>query len=181
MSDPQAGPYVSQPEPQWQSNGPYAAPQVQQQFPPHGTPTIDQPHYGIGPVAALKRGFVKYARFDGRASRSEYWWFALLSGVVLAVIWIVAVAVALATSPDAGRTPGTASFPLLLVALLAYLAWVVPSLSILVRRLHDGGNSGWLALLILIPTVGGIILLVMAALQSQPAGARFDRSVGFQP
>ena len=57
----------------------------------------------------------------------------------------------------------------------------MPSLSILVRRLHDGNNSGWLALLILIPSLGGLIMLVMAVLPSQPAGARFDRSAGYQP
>jgi hypothetical protein len=42
MSDSQAGPHVSQPEPHGQSDGPHGAPLGQQQFLPHGTPTIDQ-------------------------------------------------------------------------------------------------------------------------------------------
>jgi hypothetical protein len=42
-------------------------------------PPLDLPHYGIGFVDAVKRGFKKYATFKGRASRSEYWWWTLFT------------------------------------------------------------------------------------------------------
>ena len=52
-----------------------------------------------------------------------------------------------------------------------YLAVVVPSIAVTVRRLHDVGYSGWLVLLALIPWVGGLILLVFTLLPPSPAGA----------
>ena len=54
------------------------------------------------------------------------------------------------------------------------LATFVPSLSLGVRRLHDTNQSGWLYLVSFIPYVGSIILIVLMAQASNPAGARFD-------
>lgn len=140
-----------------------------------GPPALHQPHYGISPMAAVTRAFAKYARFDGRAGRGEYWWFQLLIGIAFLALGLAAAAVGVSTSTDGGRTPGTPAVPLLIALVIGYLALVVPSLSLLVRRLHDAGFSGWLALLALLPSVGAIILVVLAALPSTPAGARFDR------
>ena len=44
--------------------------------------TLDLPYYGIGFIPAIKRAFSKYARFDGRASRGEYWWWVLFLAIV---------------------------------------------------------------------------------------------------
>jgi uncharacterized membrane protein YhaH (DUF805 family) len=55
------------------------------------------------------------------------------------------------------------------------LAIVIPSLSLLVRRLHDGNLSGWYVLLALIPLAGALILLVFTVRDSNPEGQRFDR------
>jgi len=57
---------------------------------------------------------------------------------------------------------------------LVSLAAFVPSLSLGIRRLHDTNQSGWMYLLTFIPSIGGIILLVLMAQASNPAGARFD-------
>ena len=48
------------------------------------------------------------------------------------------------------------------------LATIIPSLAVAIRRLHDVGQSGWFALISLVPLVGGIILLVFLAKESQP-------------
>ena len=56
------------------------------------------------------------------------------------------------------------------------LAIVVPSLALIWRRLHDTNRSGGYFFLALIPFVGSIILLVFMLLDSNPAGARFDRA-----
>jgi uncharacterized membrane protein YhaH (DUF805 family) len=138
------------------------------------TPPLDQPHYGIGPVAAVKRGFAKYATFTGRASRSEYWWLALLTFVVFLVLGIPALVLGTSTSPDGGATPGPAGVPFLVALGLFYLAVLVPSVALSVRRLHDVGQSGWLVLLGLIPWVGALILLIFAVLPPSPAGAKYD-------
>ncbi|MCL2304252.1 MAG: DUF805 domain-containing protein, partial [Planctomycetaceae bacterium] len=45
---------------------------------------------------------------------------------------------------------------------------IIPSLAVIVRRLHDAGYSGWMYFISLVPFVGGIILLVFLLQDSQP-------------
>jgi len=89
--------------------------------------------FGESISACLK----KYATFDGRASRPEYWWFFLFSILV----------------QMGGAMVGQAIAGLLALALL------LPSLAVGVRRLHDTGRTGWWLLVGLIPLIGGLILL----------------------
>jgi uncharacterized membrane protein YhaH (DUF805 family) len=132
----------------------------------------------VGFVEAIKLGFRKYARFDGRAKRSEYWWWALFE--VLAVLpfyaivlasfpWSSAVGGIDANGMPTSATPPTPS-PLYLVASLALfvvgLALFVPTISVLVRRLHDTGKSGWWYWIGLVPFIGGILLIVFLATES---------------
>ena len=143
---------------------------------PDGAPTLDQPYYGIGFGAAIRRGFAKYARFDGRASRSEYWWWTLATVLVFGLL---GGTVGASTEAAAGSDSPPAIVALLTIVLvLALLAVIVPSVAVTVRRLHDADLSGWLYLLTFVPYVGGLVLLVLTALPSKPAGARFDRSPG---
>lgn len=139
-----------------------------------GEPTLGQPHYGIGLVDAVKRGFAKYARFDGRASRSEFWWWQLAVNGAFTVLGIVALVVALATSPDGGDTPGAASIPLAILLLVLGLATIVPTIAVTVRRLHDTNQSGLLYLITLVPYVGGFIVLILCIMASNPQGVRYD-------
>lgn len=134
-----------------------------------------------GPIVAFKTVvFRRYATFTGRASRSEYWWFALadflISIVLLAVAGILALLLGGVTG-DPGV--GLAVFGLFYILfLLASLAILVPGIAVAVRRLHDGGFSGWFLLLSLIPYVGGIVMLVFMLLPSAPPnqwGAASDK------
>jgi uncharacterized membrane protein YhaH (DUF805 family) len=153
------------------------------QQPPYGNPiggpasgdpgTLDLPYYGIGFGAAVQRAFKKYARFDGRASRSEYWWYALGVGLIFLVLYIPLL-IGISTE----STALTLIFGL--VFLVFALATIVPSIAVGVRRLHDGGFSGWMYLLGFIPGCGGIIQLVMMCLPSKPEGAKYDRVGGGQ-
>ncbi|MCW2811346.1 MAG: hypothetical protein JWP61_1804 [Friedmanniella sp.] len=138
--------------------------------------SLDLPWYGISFVPAVKRVFQKYARFDGRASRGEYWWWALASGVVFSVVGLIAGVLGAATSPDGGSTPGAGFTVIFGLFGLVWLAIIVPALAVMVRRLHDAGFSGWMALLLLIPSLGGLIVAVLCVLPSNPTGARFDRA-----
>jgi uncharacterized membrane protein YhaH (DUF805 family) len=138
------------------------------------TPPLEMPYYGIGFVDAIKRGFKKYATFSGRASRSEYWWWYLFTFLVYLVLGVPLYAVGIATSRDGGRTPGALAIPLLILLTVFALGIIVPSLALTVRRLHDAGYSGLLALLFLIPYVGGLVILIFALLPSSPAGAKYD-------
>ena len=136
--------------------------------------SLDWPHYGIGFGGAIQRGFKKYAKFDGRASRSEYWWWTLFTTVTGIVLAVPAVVIGIQTSPDGGETPGLPAVPLLVLLMLFYLAVVAPTIAVTVRRLHDAGYSGWLFLLTLIPWLGALILLVFTLLPPSPAGAKYD-------
>ena len=137
-------------------------------------PSLDMPYYGISFTDAIKRGFKKYATFSGRASRSEYWWWALFSFIVYVVLRVPAYVLGIATSSDGGRTPGAAAIPLIILMIIFSLAIIVPNLALTVRRLHDAGYSGWLVLLGLVPYVGGLILLIFTVLPSSPAGVKYD-------
>lgn len=135
---------------------------------PQGDPgTLDLPYYGIGFVDAVKRAFQKYARFDGRASRSEFWWFTLAYLLVVLVCYVPLLIGAAAES-----TAIVLIFGLVLLAVA--LGSIVPSIAVSVRRLHDVNMSGWLYLIALIPC-GSIVLIVFYCLAPKPEGARFDR------
>lgn len=95
----------------------------------------------------------KYADFSGRARRQEYWMFTLIQSII--VIALVAVDFALGTMP--------------IITLVYTLGTLVPTLAVLVRRLHDLGKSGWWYFISFVPFVGGIWLLVLTATAGQPA------------
>ncbi|MGP0224731.1 MULTISPECIES: DUF805 domain-containing protein [unclassified Paenarthrobacter] len=156
-------------------------PQQPQQTQPYaaqgGEPPLWAPYYGAPIGAAIQRFFKKYATFTGRASRSEYWWVALALGVIGFVLQLLTGLLGSAgatVSANGTATPGPGATVGLILLLVFYLAVLVPSIALLVRRLHDGNFSGWLALLGLIPFVGGLAILVFALLPSNPAGQRFD-------
>ena len=135
------------------------------------------PRPSVSMVQAVKLWLKNWKNFSGRASRSEYWWVALASVIVMAVLgtilMVAFVAVAAATNGS------DAAMGVLLVAVwgvmaIVGLATIVPSLSLGIRRLHDTNQSGWLYLVSFVPYVGSIILIVLMAQASNPAGARFD-------
>jgi uncharacterized membrane protein YhaH (DUF805 family) len=88
-----------------------------------------------GFVDAIKICFNKYADFNGRASRPEYWWFVLFSFIVSIVTMFLPI-----------------------VSLIVSLALFLPSLAAAVRRLHDIDKSGWWLLLVLVPLAGLVII-----------------------
>lgn len=150
--------------------------------PAPSTVPLDKPLYGASFTQAIARLFAKYAVFSGRASRSEFWWATLFFVLGTSLTWGAGIAVGLATGtpyvdPTTGRssiTPGPAFAIFAGIGMLFYLAILVPSIALTVRRLHDANYSGALYLLVFVPWVGGIILLIFALLDSKPEGARFD-------
>jgi uncharacterized membrane protein YhaH (DUF805 family) len=97
----------------------------------------------------------KYATFSGRASRKEFWMFALFNLIFLIVAMILDVV--LGTSFGAyGQSMGY-GWIYTLYCLFIFL----PGLALCIRRLHDVGSCGWLYLVCLIPLIGIIWLLVL--------------------
>lgn len=107
-------------------------------------------------ILPLKR----YAQFEGRANRREYWMFQLFLLIVSAVL-MVPLVTALVMQSD---VLGIASIILFVVF---WLATLLPVIAVTVRRLHDCNQSGWFYLLALVPG-GGIVILVFALLPGTP-------------
>jgi len=152
----------------------YSLPPKSPQSPQH---PLDQPYLGAGPITAVKRFYQNYARFSGRASRSEYWWFMLVYFVAIGVILGLGFGLGTATGTTdyyGEVQPGPAFLPFALLFLLLALANIVPSIALTVRRLHDANFSGLLYLINFVPYLGGIVLTVLNIFPSNPLGARFD-------
>ncbi|VWD41690.1 DUF805 domain-containing protein [Burkholderia lata] len=113
---------------------------------------------------AVRSVLNKYATFDGRARRAEYWYFVLLSFILSIATQVIGVA---------GRNAGLITVLLLGVLALVSLALVIPGIAVSVRRLHDTGRSGWFLLLALIPIVGSILLLVWTCSRGTEGPNRF--------
>jgi uncharacterized membrane protein YhaH (DUF805 family) len=112
---------------------------------------------------AIKTCLQKYAVFEGRASQSEFWWFALLYFAVLFPPAIVAAALEPDSYTYGSENDVTASDAFGIVVAALVLALILPYLAAGVRRLHDTGQSGWWWFISLIPLLGGLVLLVMLA------------------
>ena len=76
---------------------------------------------------------------------------------------------------------GPVGIAAIVVAILIGVALLVPEIALTVRRLHDANYSGWYYLLGLVPSVGGIIILILTVSASRPEGARFDRDRASAP
>jgi uncharacterized membrane protein YhaH (DUF805 family) len=106
----------------------------------------------VGFAEAIRSGFANAFAFRGRASRREYWWWALFQFLVV----FTAAILDLVLWPESARS---APFGGVLAGLVT-LVLFVPTLAVSVRRLHDIDRSGWWFLLVLVPIVGAIVLLV---------------------
>lgn len=113
--------------------------------------------------------FSNFANFQGRARRSEFWWFFLFSSVILFVVQVL-----LAFAPDG--FPDSTAFAVTASSIIG-IVLLIPFYAVDARRLHDTGKSGWLQLLVLIPCAGAIILYVLWA----QAGSEVDNQYGAPP
>ena len=83
---------------------------------------------------AIASGFRNYVNFLGRSARSEYWWWSLFIVLVL----VVAIILDILIFPNPAITP---------IGSLVWLALVIPTIAVTVRRFHDLDHSGWWTLL----------------------------------
>lgn len=98
--------------------------------------------------------FRQYADFDGRARRKEFWWFTLINFVIMFALTIGWTAPIFNMAVDSGDVPSPdetelllvmAKSPCLYILFIYYLAILIPSIAVTVRRLHDMGRSGYWA------------------------------------
>lgn len=119
----------------------------------------------------------KYADFQGRARRSEFWLFWLLLIIVeivfMTIITLAGGSVAVIADPSTDLAMSGAAWAVFAVYMLALLALLIPSLAVAVRRLHDTNRSGWWLLIGFIPLLGALVLLVFYLLDGTPGPNRF--------
>ena len=118
-----------------------------------GTPQMTgRPTEQIGFVDAVKKALMhNYANFNGRASRSEYWWLFLF-GFSISIPAMILDGLTGIVLIDAGAGASYGPF-----YLLGAMGLFLPALSAMVRRLHDSGRSGWWYFIAFVPCVGFII------------------------
>ena len=105
----------------------------------------------------------KYAVFDGRAQRAEYWYFVLFSIIISIVLGFIDFSI--------GTFDEKAGVGLL--SGIYALAVFIPSIAVGVRRLHDTNRSGWWILIGLIPIVGFIVLFVFFVIDSDQSANQY--------
>lgn len=93
----------------------------------------------------------KYAEFNGRARRKEFWMFALINTVIGMLL---------------GGIGGALDIPV--IANIYSLAVLIPTVAVSVRRLHDIGRTGWWVLISFVPIIGFLVLLFFCASEGDP-------------
>ena len=126
---------------------------------------------------AVASVFRKYAEFQGRARRSEFWYFALfnflvysLSSVIYYLIMALGASGGTYGSLAAAFSGGSA---LMILYGIYSLVIILPGLAVACRRLHDIGRSGAYLLFAFIPAVGFIFLLIWFLQEGDPGANRY--------
>ena len=132
-------------------------------YAPQGYPPPQQRDYlqggSVDFQGAIRRQYENVMNFEGRASLSAFWWWALAAYPAAFVLEIFSF------------TIGSTALSLLID--LVILAIGLSGLSLAVRRLHDSDKSGWMLLLDFIPFIGWIVVLILLVLPGTPNQNRF--------
>ena len=102
----------------------------------------------------------KYAKFEGRANRPQYWYFVLTQFLAFFILELLCVI------PFVNIIAG-------LALLVLWLGLIVPGIAVAVRRLHDTNKSGWWLLLCFVPFVGSIVILVFMCLEGTKGANKY--------
>lgn len=109
---------------------------------------------------AVSTCFKKSVVWEGRAPRAEYWWFELAQLLIIVAALII------------DQIIGTG-----FIYVIAVIALILPSIAVLIRRLHDTDRSGWWFWIMILPIIGSIVILVFTLI----AGDEGDNKYGPNP
>ena len=121
-----------------------------------GMPHVARPANMMSFMDATKSCLQQYVGFSGRASRSEYWWFVLATAIAGFVTGILDGIIF-------GMELSDPSW----ITLALQFGLFLPTLSVIFRRLHDHGKSGWNVCWIFLPLVGAFYLLYLMIIDGE--------------
>ena len=113
----------------------------------------------VGFVEAIRGAMSNILTLRGRASRSAFWWFALVEVIAYIIVGVIS---------DASRPVG------IVLDIIIGIPLVIAGITLAVRRLHDTNRTGWWWWIGFIPLVGGIVLLVFYLLPGTPGPNRYN-------
>ncbi|EAD3287186.1 DUF805 domain-containing protein [Listeria monocytogenes] len=127
----------------------------------------------MGFLEAYKSFWKNYINFNGRSSCSAYWYAMLGNGIILVALYICLAVSGFSLFMTGGTGATRVSGGLAIVFIIALwvylLAILIPAISITVRRFHDSGKSGFMALLYFVPGVGSLLILIFMCFASDAA------------
>ena len=112
---------------------------------------------------AISSGFKNYAVVQGRSTRSAFWFFYLF--VVIVGFAITLIEGLLLDNSFAGGFG--------IISTIWFIVIFIPTVSVVVRRLHDTNRSGWWWWIQLVPFVGFIVILVFMVSASSPGENKY--------
>jgi len=170
--DPSAAPGQGQYVPGQRAGGAGGQPGTYNAYPPSSgyAPGGGYPPGGAGPLSYLEGAPVGFAEairgaitnvvtLRGRASRSAFWWFALLQVIAYLIVGLIY---------NASRAAG------IVLYIVVGIPLVIAGIALAVRRLHDSNRTGWWWWIGFVPVVGGIILLVFYLLRGTTGPNRYS-------
>ena len=135
-----------------------------------------QPYTSLHPAMGWKACFSfmnwylkvlkKYAEFDGRARRKEYWFFVLFNVLISMVLAFIDRLMG-NVDPETG---------LGILSGIYALGVMIPGMAVSVRRLHDTGRSGWWLLITFVPVIGALVFFYFMVLDSNPERNEYGES-----
>ena len=153
----QQQPYVNQ----YVQQQPYYNRYQQQQMPKNSTTPAGSPMY-VGFADAVRLYFLNAFNFDGRSTRSEYWWAVLFNLMVAIVVGLIGHAM-----------------ESLIPSMLLTIVFFVPGFSALVRRLHDIGRDATPAIVFYSLTGVGLLIGYISTMILSGINSTSDISVAF--
>lgn len=127
------------------------------------------PHCGVSFGKAIKLFFGNAFDFEGRSSRSEYWWAWLFNTLIGVIYSFIKNGLDNGVFDDffsSGKSVDIFGYFLLAIYIGYIVIALVPGLALFTRRMHDIGKHGYAFFVALIPIVGPIILIAYVCTDS---------------
>ena len=118
---------------------------------------------------AIQSVFSKATKLEGRAPRSEYWYWVLFTFIVQMFTIIPVILVAMMVP----QRDVWAILPFLIAAGSIWVFLWITRITVTVRRYHDQGLSGWMFFIGIIPAVGGLLEIIFMLQPSQPGSNKY--------